>query len=340
MIKVYALILIAFLSGNAFGAVASRSNSTDNIPFLTTNDQQAQQDAQCEKPKEDYLEIENTRVRYVEAGAGPAVVMIHGNAGSVDDFDFKSLGLLCRDHRVVAVDRPGHGKSDRPNGTAATLKYQTQLLHEALTQLGVTRPVLVGHSWGGALALSYAVEYPQELSAIVLLAPAAYADEGEDQFLRAVLETPVIGDVSLTVGRLVFGKSILKKELKRAFYPDTVPNEYLRHASSLWLHHKQLRAYFEDEFSLNKDLARISKHYPDIRIPVVIVTGDHDKVVSAKDNAYRLRDSIAQSQLIELKNTGHQVPQTHPESIYIALSLTSNSSSPRRSSGSAAPSYR
>jgi pimeloyl-ACP methyl ester carboxylesterase len=184
------------------------------------------------------------------------------------------------------------------------------------------------------------VEYPQELSAIVLLAPAAYADEGEDQFLRAVLETPVIGDVSLTVGRLVFGKRILKKELERAFYPDSVSDEYLRHASSLWLQHKHLRAYFEDEFSLNKDLERISKHYPDIRVPVVIVTGDHDKVVSAKHNAYRLKGSIAQSQLIELKNTGHQVPQTHPESIYSALSLTSNSSSQRRSPASAAPSYR
>ena len=330
MIKVYALILITLMSGNGSGGVASRSNSTDNIPFLTANDQQAQQDAQCEQPKENYLEIENTRVRYVEAGAGPVVVMIHGNAGSVDDFDFKSLGVLCRDHRVVAVDRPGHGKSARPNGTAATLQYQTRLLHETLAHLGVTRPVLVGHSWGGALALSYAVEYPQELSAIVLLAPAAYADKGEDQFLRAVLETPVIGDVSLTVGRLVFGKLILKKELERAFYPDSVSDEYLRHASSLWLHHKQLRAYFEDEFSLNKDLERISKHYPDIRIPVVIVTGDHDKVVSAKHNAYRLKDSIARSQLIELKNTGHQVPQTHPESIYSALSLTSNSSSQRR----------
>jgi len=101
-----------------------------------------------------------------------------------------------------------------------------------------------------------------------------------------------------------------------------------------------LRAYFEDEFSLNKDLARISKQYHDIHIPVVIVTGDHDKVVSAKDNAYRLRDSIVQSQLIELKNTGHQVPQTHPESIYSALSLTSNSSSPGPSSGSAVPNYR
>jgi pimeloyl-ACP methyl ester carboxylesterase len=328
MIRIYALILLTFLSGNALAAVARSSDSAASLlPFSRNN-----LNAQCEQPKEYYIEIENIRVRYVEAGAGPAVVMIHGNAGSVDDFDFKSLGQLCADHRVIAVDRPGHGKSDRPNGLAANLQYQTQLVHDTLMHLGISRPVLVGHSWGGALALAYAVDYPNEVSAIVLLAPAAYADAGGDQFLRAVLKTPVVGDVSLTVGRILFGKRILKKELAKAFYPDSVPDDYLRYASSSWLHHKQLRAYFEDEWSLNKDLERTSKHYPDIRIPVVVVTGDHDKVVSAKRNAYRLKTSIAQSQLIELKNTGHQVPQTHPESIYNALSLTSKSSARIRDS--------
>jgi len=325
MSKVYALILVILLSGSALVVLASNSDYTHNISLVARNDP----DAQCEQPREYYLNVENTRVRYVEAGAGSVIVMIHGNAGSVDDFDFKSLGMLCRDHRVIAVDRPGHGKSDRPNGSDATLEFQTRLLHETLSRLGVTHPLLVGHSWGGSLALAYAVEYPGELSAIVLLAPAAYSDGGADQFMRAVVKTPVVGDVSITLGRVIFGKHLLKKELEKAFYPDNVPEEYLRHASSSWLRHKQLRAYLEDEYSLDKDLEKISKHYSEIRIPVVIVTGDHDKVVSAKQNAYRLKTSIAQSQLLELKNTVHQVPQTHPESIYNALTLISNSSSLR-----------
>jgi pimeloyl-ACP methyl ester carboxylesterase len=159
-----------------------------------------------------------------------------------------------------------------------------------------------------------------------LVAPAAYPDGGGDEFLRAVIKTPVVGDASLTVGRLVLGKHILKKELTKAFYPDPVPDEYLDHASSLWLHHKQLRAFLEDEWSLNKDLEKESKHYSEIRIPVVIVTGDQDKVVLAKENAHRLKTSIAQSQMIELKNTGHQILQTHPESIYNALTLVPNTS--------------
>lgn len=301
MHKIYAVVLLALLNGAAAG--------------------------QCEQPTTHFLNIENVSVRYVEAGAGTGVVLIHGNAGSVDDFDFKSLGLLCRDHRVIAVDRPGHGQSERPSDADANLQYQTRLLHETLSQLGVTRPVLVGHSWGGSLALAYAVEYPSELSAIVLLAPAAYPDGGSDQFMRAILKTPVVGDVTLTVGRTIFGEHLLKKELGKAFYPDSVPEEYLRQASSSWLRHKQVRAILEDEYSLDKDLEKVSSHYSEISIPVVIVTGDRDKVVSAKLNAYRLKTSIAHSQLIELKNTGHQVPQTHPESIFNAVTLISNSSS-------------
>jgi len=323
MFKVYAIILIILLSGSALVAEA-RSPA---YAVVTRN----HPEAQCEQPQEFYLTVENTRVRYVEAGTGSPVVMIHGNAGSVDDFDFKSLGLLCRDHRVIAIDRPGHGKSERPDGLDATLPYQTRLLHETLLQLGVSRPVLVGHSWGGSEALAYAVSYPKDLSAIVLLAPAAYSDGGSDQFMRAVLKTPVVGDVSLTLGRIIFGKHMLKKELAKAFYPDPVPDEYLRHASSSWLRHGQARAILEDEYGLDKDLEKISKHYPEINIPVIIVTGDHDKVVSAKQNAYRLKTSISQSKLVELKNTGHQIPQTHPESIYNALTLLSSSSSQVRS---------
>jgi len=328
MIRIYAIIPLILLSGTTFVALGQSANSLDDVPRFVRNDSVPQ----CESPRENFIEIENTRVRFVEAGTGPVVVLIHGNAGSVDDFDFRSLGLLCRDHRAIAIDRPGHGKSDRPSGTTANLQYQTRLLRETLVRLGVTKPVLVGHSWGGALALAYAVDYPNELSALVLLAPAAYADGGPDEFRRAILKTPVVGDATLAVGRLLFGKHMLKKELEKAFYPDSVPEDYLQQASSSWLHHSQLRAILEDEWSLDKDLGRISKHYHDIRIPVVVVTGDHDKVVSAKDNAYRLKTAIAQAQLIELKNTGHQVPQTHPESIYNALNLVPKSSAGLRES--------
>jgi pimeloyl-ACP methyl ester carboxylesterase len=270
-----------------------------------------------------FLVVENLRMHYIASGTGRTVVMIHGNAGNVEDFEFGTVALLSSEYRVVAVDRPGHGSSDRPTQKAATTEYQAQLLHQTLSSLGISKPILVGHSWGAALALAYSLKYPNEVSGMVLLAPAAYPDKGENKLLRATTRTPVIGDLGLMLGTPFVGRHILKRALAQAFYPQTVPSSYFKIASSLWLGRKQLKAYIEDEWSLNDSLRKMSQRYSDIKIPVVIITGDQDKIVSPKENAYRLQSVIPGSQLIELKNTGHEIPQTHPESIYSALTLIS-----------------
>ena len=270
--------------------------------------------------------VESLRVHYIESGTGRAVVMIHGNAGGVEDFELGVMQLLSREYRVIAIDRPGHGSSDRPAEKSATVEYQAQLLHRTLSHLGVAQPVLIGHSWGAALALAYALKYPDEVSALVLLAPAAYPDAGVNGLLRMTIRTPVLRDLSLLLGRSTFGRRRLKRDLARAFYPQMVPENYFKMASSSWLGRKQFKAYLEDEWSLNDSLKKMSKRYIEISIPVVIVTGAEDKIVSPKENAYRLQTTIRGSQLIELKNAGHEIPQTHPDSVYAALALISSAS--------------
>jgi len=271
--------------------------------------------------KENYTTVEKLRVRYVESGSGSAVVLIHGNAGSIEDFEFGAIEKLSSNYHVMAVERPGHGKSDRPNGKTVDVEYQARLLHQVLSSLSVARPVLVGHSWGAALALSYALQYPTEVSALILVAPAAYPDAGEGRLLQAINKPPVIGDVPLLLGRSFLGRHILKGILRRAFSPQPLPEKYFGLVASSWLGRKQLKAYLDDESSLNASLRKLSKRYSEISIPVVILTGDHDQIVSPRENAYRLKDSIANSQLVELKDTGHEIPQTHPESISNTLSL-------------------
>jgi len=275
--------------------------------------------------KEKYVTVDKLRMRYVESGTGRALVMIHGNAGSIEDFEFGAIKSLSSDYRVIAVERPGHGKSDRPSGRTVDVEYQARLLHQALSSLNVAQPVLVGHSWGAALALSYALQYPTEVSALILIAPAAYPDNGEGRLLQAINKPPVIGDVPLLLGRSFLGRHILKGILRRAFSPQPLPEKYFRLVAASWLGHKQLKAYLDDEASLNASLRKLSKRYSEINIPVVILTGDHDQIVSPRDNAYRLKDSIANAQLIELKDTGHEIPQTHPESIANALNLIDSS---------------
>jgi pimeloyl-ACP methyl ester carboxylesterase len=307
------LILTAFLRVNDIGSVKANSITRDSTKHATLHNTQVE---------DNFVTVESLRVHYIETGAGRTVVMIHGNAGSVEDFEFGAAERLSSEYRVVAIDRPGHGSSDRPAGKA-TVEFQAELLHRTLSSLGITQPILVGHSWGAALALAYALKYPGEVSAMVLLAPAAYADESGNGWLRATVRTPVFGDLGLLLGKAVIGHRMLRRALARAFYPQPLSDSYLRIADSLWLGRKQLKAYIEDESTLNDSLKKMSKRYPEINIPIVIVTGDKDKIVSRDQNAYALHAAIPTSRLIEIKDTGHEIPQTRPESIDTALRLIS-----------------
>jgi len=274
--------------------------------------------------KENFITIRQLRIRYVESGRGLPIVMIHGNAGSVEDFNFGAVDALSANYHVIALDRPGHGLSDRPRGKRASVEDQARLLHDVLLSLRVSQPVLVGHSWGAALALCYALQYPGEISGLVLAAPAAYPDRGESRFLQALTKLPVMGDVALIAGRPIVGKHVLRTTLERAFYPQPVPQRYVDLAAASWLGRKQLRAYLQDESGLNRTLIKLTKRYRTIAVPTVIITSDHDQIVSAKDNAYRLQAAMPHAQLIALKDAGHEIPQTHPESIYMAVDLIRN----------------
>src|ERR1043165_2629315 len=179
MPKLCAVIVAVVISTYAFGSpyldssVARTEDATvDNLHPV------------CEVPQEHFLTVYKLRIHYVESGAGPTVVMVHGNAGGVEDFSLGAFGLLCSKHRVLAIDRPGHGKSQRTGKHRFTLEYQAELLHQTLSQLEVSQPILVGHSWGASLVLAYTLKYQTEVSAAVLLAPAAYADKGSYRFLR------------------------------------------------------------------------------------------------------------------------------------------------------------
>ena len=98
-------------------------------------------------------------------------------------------------------------------------------------------------------------------------------------------------------------------------------------ATSTWLGRKQLRAFLEDEWALNASLRRMSDHYGELRMPVVIVTGDKDQIVSPQKNAYRLKERIPQAQIVELRGAGHEIPLTSPDSVYSALKIISTAAS-------------
>jgi pimeloyl-ACP methyl ester carboxylesterase len=265
-----------------------------------------------------FVTVEDARLHFVIKGAGRPVVLIHGNPGSCQDWA-RLYGPLASRHCGFAFDRPGHGHSDRPNHRPITVDVQAQMLHTALKELNIEQPILVGHSWGGALALAYALEFQDDVAGLVLLAPAAYESDDGVSFLTKLPAWPVVGDVVNWLFTPLFGAWIVREDLQKAFAPDLVPKHYLRHVLSEWTRPKKVKWYSVDDALLNDSLPKITPRYSDIRVPVVIVTGDSDLIVPAKENAHRLYEALPHAELIVLENTGHQIPFTRPDAVVNAI---------------------
>jgi pimeloyl-ACP methyl ester carboxylesterase len=261
-----------------------------------------------------FVTVDGTRLHFFIEGAGRPVVLIHGNPGSGQDWT-RLFGPLAAHHRIIAFDRPGHGLSQRPKHGDTTVEVQARLLHDALRELRVERPIIVGHSWGGALALVYAINYPEEVAGVVLVAPAVYESQEIGSMVTDLPAVPVIGDAANSVLTPLFGASVVRSELKKAFSPDPVPESYLRSVLPEWTSQIKVKWYSIDDALLNDCLKKFSPRYPEISVPVSILAGDSDLCVSKKDNAERLHQALPKSNLIVLLKTGHEIPFTRAQSV-------------------------
>jgi pimeloyl-ACP methyl ester carboxylesterase len=290
-----------------------------------------------------FVSVDGARLHFVIKGAGRPVVLIHGNPGSCQDWARLYTPISSR-YQVVAFDRPGHGHSDRPNHRDITVNVQAEMLHTALRELQIERPILVGHSWGGALALAYAVEFPDDVSGLVLLAPAVYESDDGVSFLSKLPGFPIIGDIVNFLFTPLIGPWVVRTDVTKAFAPDAIPKHYLRHVLSEWTRPKKVKWYSVDDALLNEQLPKLSSRYAELiesnphesdsfasppgdsvsngsrlRMPVSIVTGDSDLIVPATENAHRLSTALPHSELIVLEKTGHQILFTRPDAVVEAI---------------------
>ena len=271
-------------------------------------------------PIEEFVTVEVIRLHYLCQGSGRSVVLLHGNAGFVQDDALKTLDQLSPQYRAYAFDRPGHGYSDRSANSITTPIDQAHLLHSAIQQFGLEQPIIVGHFWSGIVVLAYALEYPNDVSGIVLLGADAFMrGRSVNPLLEQIAVIPILGDVFRLILPLALGGKLVAQVLTRAFAPDTVPEDYLRTAQALWTRPGQTAAVAEDSQTITPAIEALSPRYQDIRIPTVIVTGDSDQIVDAEANSIPLSQVISDATLIQLADTGHSIPQTRPDAVLDAI---------------------
>jgi pimeloyl-ACP methyl ester carboxylesterase len=265
-----------------------------------------------------FVAVNGLRLHYVRKGAGRPVLFLHGNDGQLQDFTMSIFDRAAHAYQVLAFDRPGHGYSERPRDELATPLVQARLLRGALQALGVEHPILVGHSWSGGLALIYALAYPGDIAGLVVLGGYVYRQRGAHP-LAALPTLPLLGDLYLSTLGVPLGRQLVVRGLKTAFAPDTPPPAFITVVRALSPRPRQSKATAEDFQTLNTTLRAVSPHYGRIRVPVVIVTGEADRVVPPEQHAYALHQAIPHSRLVVLPHTGHMLQFSRPEAVMDAL---------------------
>jgi pimeloyl-ACP methyl ester carboxylesterase len=145
-------------------------------------------------PRGKFMQIDGERLHYIDrGGSGPAILMIHGLAGNLMHFTYALADELANEFRVIIVDRPGCGYSARPGGAPADLTAQAATLAKFMRQLGLKQPLVVGHSLGGALSLAMALDHPDSVGALALIAPLTHApDDVPDVFKSLIIRSPTL----------------------------------------------------------------------------------------------------------------------------------------------------
>ena len=271
-------------------------------------------------PSGRFVNAGGVRLHVVDRGSGPSVVLLHGLRGSTRDFEHSILDALALRYRAIAVDRPGYGYSERPPGAMGDSPLvQADLLHDALLQLGVERPVVVGHSMAAAVALAYAVRYPAETGAVVTLAGHVLPFDGFGAGPLAVLATtPLLGPALAATVLAPLGLLVAPALLRHVFTPQSPPADYARPAIRLALRPQAFVASAEDRRSMDGGLQQVYKDFPALRAPLVIVVGRADHVLGPAESL-SLHRLVPGSELIVLAGSGHMPHFADPEAVIAAI---------------------
>jgi pimeloyl-ACP methyl ester carboxylesterase len=258
-----------------------------------------------------FVDVDGVRVHYQEAGnpRAPALVLIHGFASSTLVWSKVFLKLAEAGYRVIALDMLGYGYSAKPRNGEYTIPGQAKLLNGLLDALGIPRAIIVGSSYGGAVAATYALDYPERVEKLVLVGPVNNNRPLAFKLMR-LFGSPLFGDV---VSPLLIGsRRLLRLRMKRV---------YDRHA---WVmderrvdaRHLPLRAARTQRAIINTvrrwDAERISRDAHLITQPTLLLWGENDLEIPLADGE-RLHAEIPGSRFIVFLNCGHLPHEEYPE---------------------------
>jgi pimeloyl-ACP methyl ester carboxylesterase len=266
-------------------------------------------------PRGKFMQIDGERIHYVDrGGAGPALVMIHGLAGNLMHFTYALADELAGDFRVIMVDRPGCGYSERPDGAPADLKAQAATLARFMRGLGLKQPLVVGHSLGGALSLAIALDHPDCAGALALIAPLTHVpDKVPDVFKGLVIRSPTLRKVIAWTLATPLGILRGEKALKEVFGPEPAPADFpFRAGGLLGLRPSAFSSASSDAVLTEYVLPNYVVRYASLALPMGMLFAKSDRLLDYRAQGEAMKATCPALDL-ELMEGGHMLPMTAPD---------------------------
>lgn len=274
-----------------------------------------------------FARVDGKRVHYTDTGRGPAVVLLHGASGNLRDMTFDLADRLDNRYRVLAFDRPGLGYSDAINTRGESPQEQARHMADVLDQLGIDRVIVLGHSYGGSVAMAWALERPDQVAGVVSLAGATMPWPGGLGAWYPIAGSAIGG---ATVVPLVINSvdvSDADSIGARLFRPNALPDGYIEYVGvDLTLRSSVIRQNARQINRLKRNLQVMSEVYPSIEIPVEVLHGTADGTVPAAVHAQPMAALLPNAELTLLPGIGHMPHHAAPGDVVSAVDRVSRRS--------------
>jgi len=257
-------------------------------------------------PMGQMIPVTGGRIHAEVTGAGPDVVLIHGSSGSTRDMSFALAPLLADRYRVILFDRPGLGYSDPLNPAGASIAEQADALVEAAEALGARHPIVVGQSYGGAVALAWAVRHPGTLSALVPVSAASHPWDVPLELFYRITATRLGQWLVLPLLTAWVPERTVTRVLAEVFAPQPVPPGFAHHfGPQMTLRRASLRANALQRANLLAEIEALAPQYPQITVPIEIIHGTADTIVDPGLHARTLAERVDGARVTWLADIGH-----------------------------------
>jgi pimeloyl-ACP methyl ester carboxylesterase len=282
--------------------------------------------AQAHPPAGRFVEVGGARLHVVDIDerTQPSeddlpVVLLHGASGNLEDMRLALADRLKERHRIILLDRPGHGWSERDADEISPAR-QAAMIAEALERLDVGRALVVAHSFAGSVATALALEDPGRVAGLVLIAPVLYPWSTGIAWYYNLAATPILGPLFAHTFAVPVGSVLMRPMAAAVFAPQKAPADYAERAAiALVLRPQTFLANARDVAGLHAFVTRQAPRYATIKAPTVIITGDRDTIVSPDIHARALAAKLPNSRLVVLEGVGHMPHHVATDRVVAAI---------------------